>query len=252
FLFGGTVTLYVGPNHKKMEIHKKLLASISPELDKHVNNDMREGIEGKIYLPDEREEVLTLFTQWAYTGDYSHKSIALKSPPDPKDPWSSLHKHLELCVFADKFNVKILKQLAESRFHTEINPIEPKSERDATSLVMLIGYAYDNLPSSHPILKYLAKYASWKLGLLRTTRGFNELILAQPFFLKKLLMDLNGRTAKPRRSITDTNTTGHPARKDKNSTITTSSGGVGKSHTVSGAHHLSEKIQKRRISNKKS
>jgi len=241
--------LYVGPKRKKMEIHKKLLASISPELDKHVNNDMREGIEGIIRLPDEGEEVLTLFTQWAYTGDYSYKSIAPKSPPDSNDPWSSLHKHLELCVFADKFNVNVLKQLAESRFHTEINPIEPKSERDATSLVMLISYAYDNLPSSHSILKYLAQYASWKLGLLRATRGFNELILAQPPFLKELLMHLKGITAKPRRSITHTNTT---ARKNKNSTITTSSGGVGKSHTMPGAHHLSEKIQKRRVSNKKS
>jgi len=54
------------------------------------------------------------------------------------------------------------------------------------------------------------------------------------------------------RSITDTHTTGHPARKNKNSTITTSSGRVGKSHTMSGAHHLSEKIQKHRVSNKKS
>ena len=54
------------------------------------------------------------------------------------------------------------------------------------------------------------------------------------------------------RSITDTHTTGHPARKNKNSTITTSAGRVGKSHTMSGAHHLSEKIQKRRVSNKKS
>lgn len=243
--------MYVGPKRKKMEIHKKLLASISPELDKHVNNGMREGIEGIIRLPDEGEEVLSLFTQWAYTGDYSDKSIAPKSPPGRTDPWSSLHKHLELCVFADKFNVQILKQLAESKFHTEIKPLEPKSERDATGLVMLIGYAYGNLPSSHWILKYLAQYASWKLELLRATRGFNELILAQPPFLKELLVYLKGIKAKPRSSITDTNTTGHSARKNKNSTITTSSGGVRKSHTMSGAHHLSDKIQKRRVSNKR-
>ena len=60
-----------------MEIHKKLLASISPELDKHVNNGMREGIEGIICLPDEGEEVLSLFTQWAYTSD-GHDQIMIE------------------------------------------------------------------------------------------------------------------------------------------------------------------------------
>ena len=186
--------MYVGPKRKIMDIHKNLLASISLELDKHVNNDMKEGIEGIINLPDEEEEVLTLFTQWAYTGDYAYKSITLRSPVDPKDPWPSLHKHLQLCVFADKFNVPILQRLAESKFHTEIKSIDPKNERDATGLVMVIGYAYDNLPSPHPILKFLAQYASWKLGLLRAAAGFNELILTQPTFLKEFLMHLNGLT----------------------------------------------------------
>ncbi|PUU78961.1 hypothetical protein B9Z19DRAFT_1140550 [Tuber borchii] len=180
-----------------MDMHKNLLASISPELDKHVNNDMKEGIEGIIRLPDESEEVLTLFTEWAYTGDYGHKSTALRNPADPKDPWPILHKHLQLCVFADKFNIPILQRLAESKFHTEIKSIDPKNERDTTGLVMVIAYAYDNLPSPHPILKFLAQYASWKLGLLRAVAGFNELILTQPTFLKEFLMHLNGLTAMP-------------------------------------------------------
>ena len=189
--------MYVGPKRKQMEIHKNLLASISPELDKHVNNDMKEGIEGIINLPEEGEEVITLFTQWAYTGDYNHKSITLRSPLDPKDPWPNPHKHLQLCAFADKFNVPILQRLAESKFYTEVKSIKPKSEKDATGLVMVIGYAYDNLPSSHPILKFLAQYASWKLGLLREATGLNELILTQPTFLKEFLSHLNGLTAMP-------------------------------------------------------
>jgi len=180
-----------------MEIHRKLLASISPELNKHVNNDMREGIEGKIHIPEEGEEALTLFIEWAYTGDYGHKNVTLKSPPKPEDPWPSLHKHLQLCAFADKFNMPILRELAESKFHTKINRIEPSRKSDATGLIMVIGYAYDNLPSSHPILKYLAQYASWKLGLLRGATEFNQLMLTQPTFLKELVKHLNGLTAKP-------------------------------------------------------
>ena len=189
--------MYVGPDGKKMEMHKKLLASISPELSKHVDNDMREGIEGIVCFPDAREEMLTLFTEWAYTGDYVHGEVTLRSPLEPEDPWPSLHKHLQLWAFSDKFNVPTLKQLAESRFRTQINRIEPNSERDATGLVMVIGYAYKSLPSSDPILKFLAQYASWKLGLLRATTGFKELTLTQPAFLEELLMHLNGLTTKP-------------------------------------------------------
>ena len=190
--------MYVGPDGDKMEIHKKLLASISPELNKHVNNDMREGIEGIIRLPDEGKEAVTLFIEWAYTGDYTHKGdtpsgfLGLN-----QDPWPSLHKHLQLCAFSDKFNICALKKLAESRFQTEISPLEPRSQKDAAGLLMVIGYAYDNLPSSDPILKYLAQYASWKLELLRATVGFDKLILAQPDFLNQLLIHLSGLSTKP-------------------------------------------------------
>jgi len=187
-----------------MKIHKKLLASISPELNKHVNNDMREGIEGIIYLPDEGEEVLTLFTEWAYTGNYARKNDALAAntgkPKEPKqDPWPSLHKHLQLCAFAEKFNVPILKQLAESKSHTEVSPvtIEPNCSRDVSGLVLVIGYACDNLPSSDPILKFLAQYAAWELELLRETTSFNDLALSQPDFLKELLRNVNGPGARP-------------------------------------------------------
>ena len=190
--------MYVGLGGKKIEMHKKLLASISPELNKHVNNDMREGIEGIMHLPEEGEEIVTLFIEWAYTGDYTHKGgtpsgfLGLN-----QDPWSNLHKHLQLCVFGDKFNIPILKQLAESKFHTEINPLEPQSERDAAGLLMVIGYAYDNLPSSDPTLKFLAQYASWKMELLRAAVGFDSFLLDRPDFLNQLLICLGGLSTKP-------------------------------------------------------
>ena len=180
-----------------MEMHKKLLASISPELNKHASNDISEGIEGTIRLPDEGEDVLTLFIEWAYTGDYVHEDVTLGSTLEPEDPWPSLHNHLHLYAFSERFSIPTLKELTESKFHTEINRIEPNSERDATGLIIVIGYAYDNLPSSDPILKFLAQYASWKLELLRATAGFKKLALTQPAFLEEFLMNLNGLTTKP-------------------------------------------------------
>ena len=188
--------MYVRPDGKKIEIHKKLLASISPELNKHVSKDPKNGIK------NEREEVLTLFTEWAYTGDYARKDGTLfantgnqKGPEG--DPWPSLHKHLQLCVFSEKFYIPTLREFAESKFHIEIDPLEPKKKMDALGLVTVIGYAYRNLRCWDPILKFLAQYAAWKLELLREVAGFDNLILTKPDFSKELLMRLNGAKTKP-------------------------------------------------------
>ncbi|CUS12648.1 unnamed protein product [Tuber aestivum] len=195
FLFDGTITLCIGRDKKRMEIHKKLLTSISPELDKHVNNDMKEGIEGVIHLPDEGEEAIALFTKWAYTGDYTAWDSALFGIAQHQ--WPSLHKHLQLCAFSDKFNIPVLKQLAELKFYTQIITLEPKSKEDGAGLILAISYAHNNLRSSDPVLKFLTQYASWKFELLRETPGFRELIMAQPEFLTELLATLKGSSTKP-------------------------------------------------------
>ncbi|PWW73749.1 hypothetical protein C7212DRAFT_365581 [Tuber magnatum] len=202
FLFGGTVTLYVGRYEDRMEIHKKLLAGLSPELNKHVYNNMREGTEGTIRFPDEEVETVTHFTEWAYTGEYALDGDTppanTRSHTAPKRvPWLNLYRHLQIYAFSDKFNIPILKQLAESKFHSEINPLYPDGSKDVAGLVKLISYAYDNLPGSDPILKFLTQYASWMLELLRPSKRFNKLMLARPEFLKDLLMNLKGPSTKP-------------------------------------------------------
>jgi len=51
-------------------IHKTLLSSLSTELDKHVNNDMKEGRENLIELSEVDEPTLEAFLEWAYFQDY--------------------------------------------------------------------------------------------------------------------------------------------------------------------------------------
>ena len=51
-------------------VHKELLASLSPELKKHVKNDMREGIEGQMHLGEVEIGTMKAFLCWAYRGDY--------------------------------------------------------------------------------------------------------------------------------------------------------------------------------------
>lgn len=51
-------------------IHKALLSSLSTELDKHVNNDMKEGRENVIELSEVDRPTLEAFLEWAYFKDY--------------------------------------------------------------------------------------------------------------------------------------------------------------------------------------
>ena len=51
-------------------VHKDLLASLSPELEKHVNNDMKEGREGQMHLSEVEEGTMKAFLRWVYKDDY--------------------------------------------------------------------------------------------------------------------------------------------------------------------------------------
>ena len=59
-----------GSERPEYFIHKTLLSSLSTELHKHVNNDMKEGRENVIELSEVDEPTLEGFLQWAYFKDY--------------------------------------------------------------------------------------------------------------------------------------------------------------------------------------
>lgn len=52
-------------------IHKALLASLSPELRRHTDNQMREGLRGEMLLGEVDRQTMQRFLQWAYRGEYT-------------------------------------------------------------------------------------------------------------------------------------------------------------------------------------
>ncbi|KAF8460191.1 hypothetical protein BDZ91DRAFT_785494 [Kalaharituber pfeilii] len=174
-------------------IHKALLASLSPELHKHVNNQMREGQEGIIELSDVEQETFKAFLFWAYAREYR--------TPNPESP-SSLLYHTKLYVFADRFNIAGLSDLSLSKVTTllvECGMVA--SPQDITSVTLAIAYACANLPfstvsssasstagaSTHSspavsglpsdrLLRYFTQYATWTLDSLRNSREFIDLL----------------------------------------------------------------------------
>src|SRR5256885_485733 len=73
-----TFAFLVGPDKEPIDIHIRLLQSLSEPLDKLMNNgQMRESIERVAVLEDVDVETFGLFAEFCYTRNY-------RAPPKPK------------------------------------------------------------------------------------------------------------------------------------------------------------------------
>ncbi|KAI5811783.1 hypothetical protein DFH27DRAFT_535038 [Peziza echinospora] len=128
---------------KKQEafyIHKKLLASLSPEWEKHVKNEMREGIEGSMMLHDVDSPTVRRFLQWAYTQEYSI--------PDGLPKGASLQVDIKMFVLADRFNIKRLAKHSFARLSAHLRAFD--GTKDDVTLAWIMGacvYAFAQLPT---------------------------------------------------------------------------------------------------------
>ncbi|KAF8460190.1 hypothetical protein BDZ91DRAFT_685039 [Kalaharituber pfeilii] len=195
-------------------IHKSLLASLSPELHKHVNNEMREGQEGILELSDVEEETLKAFLLWAYKTEYRTHN--------PKSP-SSLLYHTKLYAFGDRFNVAGLMDLTYCKITTVLMECGMvTSQEDITSVISAIAYACENLrfstvdwsgsstagastTSSPPIsglpsdrlLRYFTQYSVWALDSLRTSCEFINLLSSSNDFAIALVVSSSAVAVPP-------------------------------------------------------
>ncbi|KAF8464274.1 hypothetical protein BDZ91DRAFT_640381, partial [Kalaharituber pfeilii] len=174
-------------------IHKSLLASLSPELQKHTNNEMREGREGVMELSEVDEPTMEAFLEWAYFKDYT----VYWTSPLPKTT-SSVIRHTKMYVLADRFNTAILKNLAYSKLTALLADVGMiAAETDVAALMEAVTYAYDNLPYSTKLLEYFAQYISWALDVFRTNKEFQALLVNSTDFVKALVANSRGAAAPP-------------------------------------------------------
>ncbi|KAF8463882.1 hypothetical protein BDZ91DRAFT_698173 [Kalaharituber pfeilii] len=194
-----------GPKNPEFFIHKSLLASLSPELQKHTNNEMREGREGVMELSEVDEPTMEAFLEWAYFEDYT----IYWTSPLPKMT-SSVIWHTKVYVLADRFNTVILKDLAYTKLTALLADVGMiATETDVVAFMEAVTYAYDNLPystvlqspdaavSPEKLLEYLAQYISWSLDAFRTNKEFQALLVNSTDFVKALVTNSRGAAAPP-------------------------------------------------------
>lgn len=168
-------------------------------------------------LPDEREDTITRFIQWAYTGDYSVPKPVQITPTVRLDPCKTddkdkddkkddkkeemrfvvdegkvLMAHARVYVFADRFNIQRLKNRAFEELAARFKAIRvPDTRENKLAIISLDSYAFANLPKcepSDPLLAYLGLYTSWSLDTLREEPEFLELLESDIDFMKELFM----------------------------------------------------------------
>ncbi|KAF8458290.1 hypothetical protein BGX38DRAFT_1265034 [Terfezia claveryi] len=188
-----------GPRRPEYFIHKTLLSSLSTELHKHVNNDMKEGNEKLIELGEVDEPTVEAFLEWAYFQDYQPIS------PLPKSS-AALPYHTKIYVLADRFNIPLLKDLAFSKITALLAELGMVTEHtDLVAIVAAVKYAYDNLLTNissnglplERLLQYFIQYISWALDAFRSNEEFRKLLAANSDFSEALVMGCNPTLTPP-------------------------------------------------------
>ncbi|KAF8458289.1 hypothetical protein BGX38DRAFT_1125691 [Terfezia claveryi] len=183
-------------------IHKTLLSSLSTELHKHVNNDMKEGRENLIELSEVDEPTVEALLEWAYFQDYQPAILAPKST-------AALPYHTKIYVLADRFNIPLLKDHAFSKITALLAELGMVAERtDLVAMVTAVTYAYDNLlvHSGRPsdsgstlerLLRYFTQYISWALDAFRTNDEFKKLLASNSDFAEALVVSCSPALTPP-------------------------------------------------------
>ncbi|KAF8459934.1 hypothetical protein BDZ91DRAFT_740625 [Kalaharituber pfeilii] len=188
------------PRRAVFYVHRSLLASLSAELDKHVNNDMKEGTQGVMELSEVDELTMRALLQWAYKDDY-----IIENP----EASSALLRHTKIYVLADRFNIVPLKDVAYNKITTLLADLGMVAATDDVAAVMAaVSFAFCNLPFStassssistptEKLLKYFAQYTAWALDVFRTNPEFCSLLESSPDFAKSLVTNSRSAATPP-------------------------------------------------------
>ncbi|KAF8460159.1 hypothetical protein BDZ91DRAFT_430219 [Kalaharituber pfeilii] len=178
--------LEIVPN-RPFYVHRSMLASMSPEMAKHVDNAMKEGHEKAMTLHDVDYATMQRVVQWGYAKRYETE---MEGPP-------SLFLHTRIYCFASRFNITALQDLSYEGALADLKSIgKPKTTlefREAKDfredvrpmMIQILGYAFENLPTGQGhtagrLLLLLTSYVAWGLMAFREDSDFRLLLSRSP------------------------------------------------------------------------
>ncbi|KAI4919366.1 hypothetical protein J4E90_001499 [Alternaria incomplexa] len=155
---GEIVTIFIGPEKKRYNIHKDVICHHSEYFRTAYNGRWKESDEG-VTLEDIEVEVFNIFVHWLYAQTLPNRPQFILWLAEETDPGSVLYspryRHawelvLKCGIFGDRFLVPAFHRLAHNTFvneHFEVVDDGTNGIPYETSI-----WAFDNLPKDNPIL----------------------------------------------------------------------------------------------------
>lgn len=151
------ITIDVGADHAKYSVYAELISYYSGYFKGTLNGSWKEAEDRVIELPDIEPRVFDIFIDWLYTKKLPWKTRDWVAPSPENDSGSHGHGQqaerlmMKVYVFADRFLVPELGVAMFRYFANFCNNGGNPPYYDA------ILYAFDNLPSTSPMLTLLVK-----------------------------------------------------------------------------------------------
>ncbi|KAJ4378440.1 hypothetical protein N0V86_006143 [Didymella sp. IMI 355093] len=151
------VTVLVGPEKKPFVVHRDLLIYHSDFFRAALTSNFEEAKNKNVTLPDDEPTIFEFFVHWLY-----HKELPTtdNAPTELLKDWETddcadslkVDNIIYLYVLGDKRGVANLKLATLAGLFQELSLYRENSFLPNPSI---IGYAYENLPVEHPLLRYL-------------------------------------------------------------------------------------------------
>ncbi|KAI7207905.1 hypothetical protein KC333_g9322 [Hortaea werneckii] len=179
-------TIFCGD--KEYKVHSLVFELHSPVLAKAANGVFKEAKEKRMDLSVDGRACVDALVSYLYTLKYT-------TFPSDERPWDHAkvaEYHVRMCVMADKYDIKPLKNMAIQAFNDKI-----KSEAAIIELSKAARTAWEATPATKEIRAAIVEYGISN-GLL-STKGTNELsktMLAYPEFALDYTKALERRVKK--------------------------------------------------------
>jgi hypothetical protein len=138
------VSIEVGPEHRRYVLHKALLLHYSDYFRNALNGSWMEAEDRTITLDDVEPGTFNVFVDWLYSQKFPTTDKDWQVVTETEDE-SDLNI-IKTCAFGDRFMVPKLFQDANNHY------VDAKLN---LSLYSIVIYAFNNLRSDTPLLKFL-------------------------------------------------------------------------------------------------
>ncbi|KAF7863070.1 hypothetical protein EAF04_007153 [Stromatinia cepivora] len=155
-----TVDIYVGPEKKLFRIHRGILCDKVPYFQKMFSSGFIEGLEGKVFFPEDSPQSFDIFYGWVYLGTLPTFKFVVEGGKSGFN-WNPIF----LYILADKL---CLVELMDQSFDIYF---EALAKADGMPRVEWVEKVYELTPMGSPLRKFMCHTMYYVFSNFRSERS---------------------------------------------------------------------------------